>query len=439
MKLQTFLSTCILGIALLAGCSKPENPNAAEISFESSPDNAKVTINGVKLGTTPLKNKIPFGSFVVMFEKEDYVSQFKKLSVSPPSPQKIEAELPPVTASVLFTSNPSGAIITKDGSQLGETPHILHENKAGKYSASISKPGYVTEELTWEILDARPIEVKTDLKTNIGTLVIESTPPDANVSIGGKYAGKTPFTSNMEQGELEVKVYLDGYTSFESTVSVIKAETKTVTANLAILPGSLKISSTPAGASVFLNGEPSRQTPTEIKDLKAGTYTVKLEKEGYDSEEHEVKVPPGKQTEITYTLSTNMGGIDLLVNPPGVTIYLDGKKVGVTEPESAEVKYMSKVFEIRGLKSGEHSIVARHSRAVPNEKKITVTVEKGQIARPKQETLWVADTYLKLKSGREMKGRIKQDNEKEILFEPTPGVTIRYSKDEIKTQKPISE
>lgn len=439
MKLHFFLSSCIACTMLFAGCTKPENPNAAEISFESSPDNAKVTINGIQLGATPIKQKIPFGSFVVLFEKENHVPQFKKISISATSPQKIEANLSPVTASVLFSSNPQGAIITKDGTQLGETPLILHENKIGKHSATITMPGYIAEEVTWEILDSRPIEINHNLKTNIGTLIIESIPPDANVSIGGKYVGKTPLTSNLDQGELEVKVYLDGYTTFESTVSVVKAETKTVTANLAILPGSLLITSTPPGASVFLNGEPRRPTPTEINDLKAGTYTVKLEKEGYDSEEREVKVPPGKQAEVTCTLTTNMGGIDLLVNPAGVTIYLDGKKIGETKPESAQVKYLSQVFEIRNLKSGEHSIVARHNRAVPNEKKFTVTVAKGQIARPKQETLWVADTYLKLKSGRDMKGRIKQENETEVLFEPTPGVTIRYSRDEIKTMKPIAE
>jgi hypothetical protein len=45
--------------------------------------------------------------------------------------------------------------------------------------------------------------------------------------------------------------------------------------------GTLLIESDPAGAAAFVNGEPVGNTPVLLKDLRAGSYVVRLEHEGY--------------------------------------------------------------------------------------------------------------------------------------------------------------
>jgi hypothetical protein len=45
--------------------------------------------------------------------------------------------------------------------------------------------------------------------------------------------------------------------------------------------GTLLIESDPAGAAAFLNQEPVGDTPVLLKDLRVGSYVVRLEYEGY--------------------------------------------------------------------------------------------------------------------------------------------------------------
>ena len=68
---------------------------------------------------------------------------------------------------------------------------------------------------------------------------------------------------------------------------------------------------------------------------------------------------------VNLQLDSNLGGIDLVANPPGVTIYIDGVKKGVTEP--GENPKFSKVFEVRGLRTGKHTVKMAHKRATPPE------------------------------------------------------------------------
>jgi hypothetical protein len=175
----------------------------------------------------------------------------------------------------------------------------------------------------------------------------------------------------------------------------------------------------------------------EIKNLQPGNYKLKVEKTGYDPVEKDINIIAGETSDVILRLDSNWGGIDLIANPPGVTIYVDGKKVGVSA--EGEDKQTAKVFEIRNLTSQEHTIRLAHKRAVPAEKEITVKVSKGQISRPKPVNMWIANTYVKLKNGRETKGKLSYQNNGEIIFEPEPGVTLKYSKNEIETIRELKE
>jgi serine/threonine-protein kinase len=67
----------------------------------------------------------------------------------------------------------------------------------------------------------------------------------------------------------------------------------------------ISIQSDPAGAAIFLNGEPSgRVTPSTISGLPGGTrLTVRLDKVGYASRRDEVELRPGQKFEEKLTLN----------------------------------------------------------------------------------------------------------------------------------------
>jgi hypothetical protein len=45
--------------------------------------------------------------------------------------------------------------------------------------------------------------------------------------------------------------------------------------------------------------------------------------------------------------------------------------------------------------------------------------------------MWYENTFIKLKNGRELYGRISYENENEIIFEISPKIKVRYGKKEI--------
>jgi hypothetical protein len=240
----------------------------------------------------------------------------------------------------------------------------------------------------------------------------------------------------LEQGDHQFRIEAPGHAPHEQRVTVLREKTQRIAATLQLLPATLKVSSVPAGAALFINGQQYENTPAVIADLAAGVYELRAEKDGYDAATRQVNLAPGQEVEVTLQLDSNMGGIDLVVHPPGVTIYVDGRKVGVTQ--EGETPDLSAVFEVRNLTSGEHRVVLAHKRAKPNaEISFTATVKKGEITRSRPIRMWIANCYLKLTNGLVLKGRIRQENATEILFEHNPNIVQRYGREEIETIRPL--
>ncbi len=418
---------------LFAGCSQEKPDTRAEIFVTSVPDIATVFVNGKESGLTPLRFKAPPDTYILEIEKAGYKTAFCRITCEAMKERNVEIQLEPLSAAVMLISDPPGSIVTKDGAQIGQTPTILRDCPLGKHAATLSKAGFVSQEIQWTVEDSRPMKQTGRLASNIGELSVDSSPKGADVTVDGKFIGKTPVSERFEPGVKELVVRLSGHSVFEQKVTVERDAVREVHAELSILPGRLIVKTSPSGATVTVNNEFSKESPAEFADLKPGTYSVKVQKTNFDPEEREAIVSPGRDTELLFEISSNQGEIHISANPPGVTIFLDGKKIGSTVPD--QNKSISKIFEIRGVSSGKHTVTVSHHRAVPNEISFTVVVPKGKTASPKPVTMWIADTYLKLKNGREMNGRLRQENEEFIIFEPEPSIHIQYRRDEIDVLK----
>ncbi len=101
--------------------------------------------------------------------------------------------------------------------------------------------------------------------------------------------------------------------------------------------GILTIESEPVGASVLINGDKLGLTPLELSELEMGSYTVRLEKAGYESEElmaelntesprASLSVPMRGQARRAPSLGT----LRVVSTPPGAQVLLDGKPTGTT-------------------------------------------------------------------------------------------------------------
>ena len=95
--------------------------------------------------------------------------------------------------------------------------------------------------------------------------------------------------------------------------------------------GEIRISSSPQGAKVFLNGKYwDRDTPTRLSGLSPGKYQLTLKKEGYEAWGGEVTVGASESLDLSgVTLQEAFGKLNLDVFP-WADVYYNGEKLGTT-------------------------------------------------------------------------------------------------------------
>ena len=429
-KLFSVLSVLSLAFFFAVGClEKKAEVKKPKLDITSAPAGAMVSLLGKERGVTPFHCSLLPSTYIVKLEKPGYRAELIRVEIKQGTDRKIDAKLKPVTASVMLTSVPAAAPVIFQGKKIGETPLVIKDLPYGEYSAELAKSGYTKRTVSWKMNeDGRPVQVKTDLASNVGTLKITSNPAGATVTLNGTVMGRTPFSERIEEGKHNLEIARDGYVTLKQVVTVVRRqETSLKDVKLEIIPSTLKITSTPSGARVFVNDKQYSDTPMELRQLSPGVYKIRLEKDGYDPATRDVTVTAGNELEVALNLDSNTGGIDLVTVPCYITIYLDGKMVGTSEPDPANPG-MSKLLSLRNLSMGKHVVTIAHKRARPEKRSFSVEIKKGEVKRLPNLTLWIPNVKLTLKSGLTRVGRLASNLKEEIMFEPEPGVKQSYKK-----------
>jgi hypothetical protein len=90
----------------------------------------------------------------------------------------------------------------------------------------------------------------------------------------------------------------------------------------------IAIGSSPAGASIKIDGTDSGHiTPYDLS-LKSGSHMLELSMDGYFSDTTILQVQPDRAMAINRTLKLNTGNLSLQVYPADARIYFDGKLLG---------------------------------------------------------------------------------------------------------------
>ncbi|MBP1929633.1 hypothetical protein J2741_002180 [Methanolinea mesophila] len=249
------------------------------------------------------------------------------------------------TGYFLISSFPSGADVYFDGPYAGETPVTIPVSITGnpKHTITISLPGYDTYTQTYNgnPQDGQTITISATLtpSASTGQINVQSYPSGAIAYLDRGQSQTTPaYFTNVPVGSHEISVYLSGYQTYFSSVTVYKAQTSVVNAQLSpvVSTGTLSISSSPSGAAAYVDGIYQGITPTSVGSLAAGSHTVILSLAGYQDYITTATVQAGSVTHISATLAKDpspiYGTVSLTSDPSGAYVYADGKYVGQTIP-----------------------------------------------------------------------------------------------------------
>ncbi|MCX6693672.1 MAG: PEGA domain-containing protein [Methanomicrobiales archaeon] len=222
------------------------------------------------------------------------------------------------------------------------------------------------------------IEMTLQPETQTGSVYVSSSPSPATATIDGSDAKQTTCSfSNVVPGYHTVQVYLPGYQAYSASIKVTAGAMASVYASLSPVQtwGSLRVTSSPSGASLYVDGIYRGEAPMTISDLATGSHTVRLRLTGYQEWSGSATVASGTTTvysaALTQVQSPNYGAITVHSEPPGASVYLNGNLVGKTPVGST--------LDLFSIAPGAHTLLMK----LPGyqDYSTTVNVASGDIAR----------------------------------------------------------
>ena len=208
-------------------------PAFGSIHVNSSVAGANVLIDGKQTGKqTPVTlTEIPSGSHTITLQLDKYAPRQQEVIVEDGQTASVSMSLDARFARITINSL-DGADIYSNGKLVGKG-RISEDMMEGYYDieAKLDHHKNVTKQI--QVVAGQSQEVTLNPIPIYGSLDITSTPHDAEITIDGKSYGKTPLTiDQLLEGEHQVNISLDGFTSETRKVSVV--ENKAISIDIAL-------------------------------------------------------------------------------------------------------------------------------------------------------------------------------------------------------------
>jgi len=275
------------------------------VAFDTGGIEASLSVDGRVVGALPGEHELPAGPREIAISAPRYAEHRARLDVAGGGErQELVVALEPLFAPVTVTSVPAGATVWADDVELGRTP-LTADLDAGRYTIAVLHPDFRRFESPVTVRAGEPLTIgPVELGMPDGTLIIHSRPAGADVSIGGRYRGRTPLTVGVAPGMLqELIVSLAGYAPVAQDVSVESRAERRVSVELVPQLGELRVRGEPADAILYVDGT-ARGPANQTLSLPAAPHTIEVRKAGLATFRTTVTPRQGQAQLVEYRLTT---------------------------------------------------------------------------------------------------------------------------------------
>lgn len=278
---------------------------------------------------------------------------------------------------------PNGRLVVRD---LPDGEHIL----------SAQAPGF------------EPFKARTTFRGNQGEFNIGLVPLRASIEVVARsnsrvilrkddgtevilgqigFSGRAVFPDAVRAGEVTLRLeHPDCVPTDLQRFTVVADQTTPLKIEQTLLPASLSVTTLPAGAELFVNGESQGTAPVALKNLKAGEeLQLEVRLDGYETERRKYTLSPREHREQAYKLQPMKGDLVVAARP--------GTRVTARRAEQSEIELgivgsSGETTFSRLLPLGRWSLSFDHKDCLPAGA-IEVEIEKGALARvvPNQRPL----------------------------------------------------
>lgn len=288
-----------------------------------------------------------------------------------------------IAVPLFFVNGTVVEISPKQASQIAELrvtrgPALAFGNKvysfAGPIGLEITANGYLPAQLEISGDAANFVEVR--LSEAPGRLKAATVPASetTNWYLNGKFASfGSSLSVELRSGEYELTLDNRFYEKEVLKVGIRKGQTTDLKFDLTPIEGLLKLSSTPSGARVTLNGKPMGSTPNQL-ELAGGIYSIELSHPDRKNLSDKIEITSSRRiVERAYKLLFEDAFVSFRLEPAGGLLLLDGQRLD--HVERARVDAL-KTHTVTYLKDGYFAETQKFHLAPFEEKRLALRLRK---------------------------------------------------------------
>jgi len=276
-----------------------------KVAFDTGGVAATLAVDGATVGKLPGEYALRAGTRELSVVAPHFAEERLRFDVKGGGErQAVKLQLKPLFARVTVSSVPAGAAVWADDHELGTTP-LETELDAGRYTLAIVHPDFRRFESPITVVAGQPLAVgPIELGMPDGRLVVQSRPSGADVSIGGRYRGRTPLTVGVPPGmPQELLLTLAGYAPSSQSVAVESRAERRVSVDLKAVLGAVRVSGQPEDAILYVDGA-SRGPANQTLSLSAAPHVFEVRKGGLEPFRATVTPREGETQLVEFTLRT---------------------------------------------------------------------------------------------------------------------------------------
>ena len=188
-----------------------------------------------------------------------------------------------------------------------QTPCSFNNLFPERYSLQVQKDGYVQVQTAVALKAGESQDQKFHLEALVKGVYISSKPAGADIFINGaKQSGQTPTTLPLAPGHYDLVLRLPGYAPYVGEVQVKDNIQTTLDAELKERSQThvawAQVTTTPPGAEILLDGNPTGQVSPSRVQIPAGTHVIALKLNGFQVVRRGVEVSEGSTVPVTEEL-----------------------------------------------------------------------------------------------------------------------------------------
>ena len=276
------------------------------VGFSSDPVGATIFLDDKAIGVTPLSAEIPAGQSTFRFSLDRHLDTDITATIEGREiVQTISATLRPAWAEVTIPTTPTSAKILIDGELSDFMTPGPAEILQGEHRVTVTLPGY---ESWTDLVYVKPQQHLTlnpiQLNKALATVVVNSSPKGASVTLDDQYVGITPLETHISPDEPHsLRVSRVGHGVHEQTLVLASESAKTLSIQLQPLTGEVQIVTQPQDAEVWVDGQRKGSSDLTLM-LTALPHDIELRLDGHAGYRTTITPQPGFPQRLRVRLLT---------------------------------------------------------------------------------------------------------------------------------------